>query len=122
VFYADRVSSGIVRAMRTVRDAGAIVFFEPSEVEQGSLFEEALGLATIQEYSEDRLGEQLADLLTDCVRIVTHGAAGLEVRDRGGAYWCHAIEAPQVLDTCGSGDMVSVASIDWMLTSGTARG
>jgi fructokinase len=123
VFYADRVSSGIVRAMRTAKDAGAIIYFEPSDVEEGSLFDEALGLATILKYSKDRLGERLADnVRTDCIRIVTHGAAGLEVRDRDGAYWCHAIEAPRVLDTCGSGDMVSVGVIDWMLTNGTARG
>ena len=121
VFYADRVSSSIVGAMRTAKDAGAIIFFEPSDVEEGTLFEEALSLATILKYSEDRLGERLADVRTDCIRIVTHGAAGLEVRDRGGAYWCHAIEALRVLDTCGSGDMVSVGVIDWMLTSGTAR-
>ena len=75
-------------------------------------------LATILKYSEDRLGERLADRLSDCVRIVTYGAAGLEVRDGGETIWCEAIDAPQVLDTCGSGDMVSVGVIDWMLTNG----
>ncbi len=122
VFYADRVSSGIVGAMRAAKDAGANIFFEPSDVEEGGLFEEALGHATILKYSEDRLGERLAGLRTDCISIVTHGAAGLEVRDRGGAYWCHAIDSSRVLDTCGSGDMVSVGVIDWMLASGRAKG
>lgn len=122
VFYADRLSANILEAMRTASSAGAIIFFEPSDIEDGKLFEEALRLATILKYSEDRLGKRLADRLTDCVRIVTHGAAGLEVRDADVAIWCEAIDAPEVLDTCGSGDMVSVGVIDWMLTNsfGTA--
>jgi fructokinase len=122
VFYADRVSAGIVGAMRTAKDAGAIVFFEPSDIEEGNLFEEALSLSTIVKYSEERLGERLGNLQTECIRIVTYGAAGLEVQDRRGTYWCRAIEAPRVLDTCGSGDMVSVGVIDWVLTSGSITG
>lgn len=116
VFYADRLSTNILEAMRAAGAAGAIIFFEPSDLEESELFEEALGLATILKYSEDRLGERLADKLANCIRIVTYGSAGLEVRDRGEAIWCEAIDAPVVLDTCGSGDMVSVGVIDWMLT------
>jgi fructokinase len=119
VFYSDRISSSIVVAMRMAKAAGAIVFFEPSAFEEGSLFNEAIGLADILKYSEDRLGKWLADLKADLIRIVTHGAAGLEVCDRSGAYWLNAIEAPRVLDTCGSGDMVSVGIIDWMLSNDT---
>ena len=115
MFYADRLSDNILQAMRTAGAAGAIIFFEPSDLEEGEQFDEALRLATILKYSEDRLGERLADRLTDCVSIVTYGAAGLEVRDNGETIWCKAIEAPQVLDTCGSGDMVSIGVIDWML-------
>jgi len=122
VFYADRLSDNILEAMRAVRSTGAIIFFEPSHIEEGKLFEEALKLATILKYSEDRLGERLADRPTNCLRIVTHGAAGLEIRDGDGAIWCNAINAPRVLDTCGSGDMVSIGVIDWMLANafGTA--
>lgn len=117
VFYADRLSDSILKAMRTASAAGAVIFFEPSDIEEGELFEVALRLSTIVKYSEDRLGERLADRLTDCVSIVTYGAAGLQVRDDSGAIWCEAIDAPKVLDTCGSGDMVSVGLIDWMLSN-----
>lgn len=117
VFYADRLSDNILEAMRTASSAGAIIFFEPSDIEEGELFEEALQLATILKYSEDRLGKHLTDGLEDCVRIVTYGAAGLEACDSYGAIWCEAIDAPKVVDTCGSGDMVSVAVIDWMLAN-----
>lgn len=118
IFYADRLSDSILEAMRTAGAAGAVIFFEPSDLEEGDLFEEALQLATVLKYSEDRLGDRLADRLPDCVRIVTYGAAGLEVRDGGQTIWCDAIDAPAVLDTCGSGDMVSVGVIDWILTNG----
>jgi fructokinase len=117
VFYTDRLSDSILQAMRTAGAAGAAIFFEPSGIAESELFEEALQLATILKYSEDRLGECLANRMTDCVSIVTYGAAGLEVRDGGETIWCEAIDAPRVLDTCGSGDMVSVGVIDWMLTN-----
>jgi fructokinase len=118
VFYADRLSSSILDAMKAARQAGAIIFFEPSEIDQDELFNEALGLTSVLKYSIDRLGERLEGLHHDYVRIVTHGAAGLEIRHNGGTMWCSAVSAPSVLDTCGSGDMVSVGVIDWMLTSG----
>lgn len=117
IFYTDRLSDGILEAMRIASAAGAVIFFEPSDFEDGDLFEQAVQLATVLKYSDDRLGDRLAHRLCDCVRIVTYGAAGLEVSDGGGTIWCEAIDAPIVLDTCGSGDMVSVGVIDWILAN-----
>jgi fructokinase len=51
------------------------------------------------------------------IAVVTHGADGLEVRQEGRRAWCAAIKAPLLRDACGSGDMVSVGIIDWMLTN-----
>ncbi|WP_396593826.1 PfkB family carbohydrate kinase [Brevundimonas sp. R86498] len=115
VFYADRVSESILEAMRTARDGGAIVYFEPSDCEGGDLFEEALELASVLKYSEDRLGDRLTNRAFEAVHIATFGAEGLRVRDAGHAYWCDAVSAANVIDTCGSGDIVSVAVIDWIL-------
>lgn len=117
VFYADRLSGSILAAMRMASISGAVIFFEPSEVHDERLFEEALKIVSILKYSEDRLGDRLSGMETRCVRIVTYGAAGLEVSDGHGATWCAAAAAPTVLDTCGSGDMVSVGVIDWMLAN-----
>lgn len=116
IFYADRISNNILKAMRAAQSAGAVIFFEPSNLDHSDLFDEALRLTSILKYSEERLGERLANRLPECVRIVTHGAAGLEICDPTEAISCEAINAPIVLDTCGSGDMVSVGLIDWMLT------
>lgn len=115
VFYADRVSPTIIEAMKTASSGGAIIFFEPSDVDQEDLFEAAVQMASIVKYSADRLGARLEATSSGAIRIVTHGAAGLEIADESGRVWCDAIPAASVLDTCGCGDMVSVGLIDWMI-------
>ncbi|WP_375455989.1 PfkB family carbohydrate kinase [uncultured Methylobacterium sp.] len=118
VFYADRLSSSIVNAMETARGSGAVVFFEPSDLEDAELFSRALRTVTVLKLSAESFGQNLHDLEFDpcTIRIVTHGAAGLEVSQGARRHWCAAIPAWNVLDTCGSGDMVSVGVIDHMLS------
>lgn len=122
VFYADRLSGDILGAMRTAYHAGAIVYFEPSDVRDDDLFDEALCLTTILKYSVDRLGPDLDERVdaSGAVAIVTHGAEGLEVRKGSSRVWSAAIPASKVADTCGSGDMVSIGIIDWLLGSADA--
>ena len=122
VFYADRLSPSIIDAMSTARSAGAIVFFEPSAIEEMSLFKQAISMTSILKYSADRIGNhELTELSVNCVRIVTHGAAGLEIMDQTSSMWCAAVRATNVMDTCGSGDMVSIGVIDWVLTNSIQR-
>ncbi|PJN94339.1 hypothetical protein CNY89_15100, partial [Amaricoccus sp. HAR-UPW-R2A-40] len=116
VFYADRLSESILVAMKTAWSAGAVVFFEPSDISDETMFDEAMEMVSVLKYSIDRLGDRVSDVSTRCVRIVTHGAAGLEVRHGEDTHWCRAMDAPVVLDTCGSGDMVSVGVIDWIIS------
>jgi fructokinase len=120
VFYTDRVSEGILEAMRTAAESGAVVYFEPSAVDDFDLFEQAVSLASIVKYSADRMHAfwSHAPLRTGAIAIVTFGAEGLEVRQEGRAVRCQATPAPLVRDTCGSGDMVSVGLIDHMLSLG----
>lgn len=116
VFYTDRLSESILRAMELASDAGALVYFEPSQIEDGELFQRAVALATILKCSVDRLDERVSEQLReDCIAIVTHGAAGLEIKQASKRLWCNSLPAPIVRDTCGSGDMVSVGLIDWLL-------
>ena len=123
VFYADRISSGIVDAMEAARTAGAVVYFEPSDIEDDELFERALRAASILKYSSDRLGAELDARLvaSGAISIVTHGEAGLEMRRGTEVLWCDATRTDRVTDTCGSGDMVSVGLIDWLLTQRGVR-
>lgn len=115
-FYADRLSESVLEAMHTAREFGAIVYFEPSAIEEEDLFERAIECTSILKYSSDRLGARLSPGDFNCISIVTHGSAGLEVRDREWTRWFASERASVVKDTCGSGDMVSVGLIDWLLT------
>lgn len=120
VFYADRISDAIVEAMEAAYAAGAIVYFEPSTIDDETLFERALRVTRILKYSSDRLAEKTVTrhLQANAISIVTYGAAGLEVLREGERHWCDAVPAERVRDTCGSGDMVSVGLIDWLLGAG----
>ncbi len=124
VFYTDRISDAIVEAMETAASSGAIVFFEPSDVSDSELFARAVAAAAIMKFSADRLdgNGDLAAVSQDAVVIVTHGEAGLEVRQGSDRRWCTPYPAPAVRDTCGSGDMVSVGLIDWLVASRTGPG
>lgn len=117
VFYADRISAAIVDAMETAAAAGAVVYFEPSAIGDLDLFERAVKIARVVKFSADRLEyfPSLSRLPDTSVVIMTKGAEGLELRQGGMSYQCEAFEAPVVADTCGSGDMVSVAIIDRLL-------
>lgn len=115
IFYADRLSVSILEAMKTAWSADAIIFFEPSEIEDDDLYLEALSMVSILKYSADRLGDVEGHEHYKNVKIVTHGSAGLEISDSFSRVWCEAVQASSVIDTCGSGDMVSVGLIDWLL-------
>src|SRR3546814_8164556 len=107
-FYADRLSSGILRAMEDAPLAGAIIYFEPSNVHD-ELLDDALELAAIIKYSSERLGPELDYKIgqSSAVAIVTHGADGLEVRHGPKSVWCEAVSTAHVTATCGSGDRKS---------------
>lgn len=122
IFYADRLSASILNAMARAHSAGAIIYFEPSDVEN-ELFDEALKLATILKYSSDRLGAELDQKVASspAIAIVTHGADGLELRHGYQSVWSEAVPVGHVTDACGSGDMVSIGLIDWLLARPTFR-
>jgi fructokinase len=116
VFYTDRLSESILDAMERARRSGALVYFEPSAIEHSELFARAVALTSIFKCSADRLNDISSySMLEDSVRIVTHGAKGLQIVGFGRSHWNEATPAIAVRDTCGSGDMVSVGIIDWLL-------
>jgi fructokinase len=119
VFYTDRLNPSTFRAMQTAAESGSIVFFEPSAVDDEELFDRAIELCSVVKYSSERLSDRLNErrLKAGAIAIITYGSDGLEVRKNHESAWCAAVRAPIVRDTCGSGDMVSVGIIDWMLTN-----
>ncbi|MBA4773237.1 MAG: hypothetical protein H2054_09025 [Sphingomonas sp.] len=122
IFYTDRLSDAIVEAMETAAGAGAIVYFEPSEVQRADLFRRAVAVTTVLKFSADRLdGFMDEGVPGTAISIVTYGEAGLELRMGSNRHWCHSYPASEVRDTCGSGDMVSVGLIDWLLAHRPSR-
>lgn len=117
VFYADRLSPAILEAMELAASGGAVVYFEPSETADLIQFQQALAFTTVLKFSSDRLSalEDVIDIPAAVIQIVTHGHAGLELRQGPVRKWCGPSTAPAVRDTCGAGDMVSVGLIDWLL-------
>lgn len=121
VFYADRVSEAIVDAMEAAASSGALVYFEPSVIDDTVLFERALHVTKILKYASGRLSDAVSAWLgLNAISIITHGAEGLEVRQGTMQYRRNAVQADVVRDTCGSGDMVSVGLIDWLLSRRSA--
>lgn len=118
VFYTDRLSGAIVDAMEAAADAGSIVYFEPSAIDDKELFRRAVAAASVLKFSAERLATLAGHVAPHdaLFLIVTHGEAGLEVRRGAEKAWCKSYPAPELRDTCGSGDMVSVGVIDWLLT------
>src|SRR3546814_13464704 len=101
--------------MEVAHSAGAIVYFEPSDLD-GDLFDDALALTTILKYSSDRLGPEIDERVSASavLAIVTSGAEGLGVRHGHKRESSEAFPACLSADTCGSGDMVCAGLIAWL--------
>lgn len=119
VFFMDRLSRAALTLASRASAEGAIVVFEPSGKSDEMLFAEAIQLAHVVKYSDQRLaavgGTMQAGSVT-LVEVQTLGAEGLRYRHRLGkgiSAWFHlnAIAAPRLVDTCGSGDWCTAGLI-----------
>lgn len=119
VFYADRLTDTTLIAMERAFQNGAIVYFEPSSVSDEVLFEHALRSTTILKYSHDQIGHQVEhfEVPFGMIAIATFGTKGLRVAQGKHHFWLDATPAPVIRDACGSGDMVSVGVIDWIVAN-----
>lgn len=126
VFFLDRVSrASLILAERAAAD-GAVVLFEPSGKGDEKLFAEAVRLAHVVKYAEQRFasvpGAMTAHAAT-LVEVQTLGDRGLRYRHRLGSSvskWQHlnAVAAPRVLDSCGAGDWCTAGFIAKAAASG----
>ena len=115
VFFMDRLSRGILDLAAIAAEKGALVMYEPSGVAEARLVKEAITLAHVVKYAETRLAQ--LENLWNCsaatmIEIQTLGEHGLRYRHKLGAKrssWLTlpAIDAPRLVDTCGSGDWCS---------------
>ncbi|PSH61081.1 PfkB family carbohydrate kinase [Phyllobacterium sophorae] len=112
VFFLDRLSRAALTLAAAASAEGAIVLFEPSGKSDEKLFAEALGLAHVVKYSDQRLaaaGAAMTAHSATLVEIQTLGSDGLRYRHRLDGVvsdWMQvpAFPAPRLVDSCGSGD------------------
>jgi sugar/nucleoside kinase (ribokinase family) len=115
VFFMDRVSRAALTLAARAADAGAIIMFEPTGRSDPKLFSEALQLSHIVKYADERfsiISDTMASNSATVLEVQTMGMKGLRYRHRLAkkpSDWAHlpALRAPQLLDSCGSGDWCS---------------
>jgi fructokinase len=122
VFYTDRVSSAILKAMKAASKSGALVFFEPASADH-PLFAEALRASSVVKLADGTSGARVSpgDLKDDSIVIRTHGHAGLTVSSGALQRFFPSVAAPRLVDTCGAGDMVTTGLLDFILKRWSAR-
>lgn len=112
VFFMDRLSRGILDLAALAASSGALIMYEPSGVADPRLLKEAVTLAHVVKYAESRLA-QVENLWSSgaatVVEVQTLADRGLRFRHKLGRHrsdWriLPAINAPRLIDTCGSGD------------------
>lgn len=126
VFFMDRVSRSSIELARIAAERGALVYLEPSDIEDADLFEEAISVTHVVKYAKERL-PSIGDTTRSpsvLAEIRTVGSEGLIYRSRlsrEGA-WSHidSVPAPVVVDACGAGDWCTAGIIATLGAKGVA--
>jgi fructokinase len=119
VFFMDRLARSTLMLAASAAEKGAVVFFEPSGKGDPKLFAEAMRIAHIVKYADQRFSEMpeaMSDKSSVLLEIQTLGSEGLQFRHklgRGVSNWRHIapFTAPALIDTCGSGDWCTAGII-----------
>jgi fructokinase len=123
----DRLSRAALILAQKVSSSGGIVFFEPSSKSDPKLFSEAIKVAHVVKYAEQRVAaskEGICQNSTSAIlEICTQGSDGLVWRFKRNSKWSKwknskAVKAPYVADTCGSGDWCSAGIISQVCQNG----
>jgi fructokinase len=115
VFFFDRVSRAALMLAKACSERGALVVFEPSGLGTAQLFGEAIDLAHVVKYSQERMGEveELRSAKRPLLQVETLGRDGLRYKSRlpransNGWRFLKSIPIAEVRDTAGAGDWCS---------------
>lgn len=119
VFFLDRLSRATLTLAAEASSQGALIVFEPSGKSTDKLMAEAIALAHVVKYADERLTDVdgvMADSSATLLEIRTLGEQGLNYRHRlndvvSDWEYLSAIPAPRLADTCGSGDWCTAGFI-----------
>ena len=126
VFFLDRLSRATLALAAEASARGALVVFEPSGRAADNLMSEAVALAHVIKYADDRLAGisgVMEDDAETLLEVQTLGERGLRYRHRLGrgiSNWMHlaAVPALHLADTCGAGDWCTAGLIAKVATGG----
>lgn len=108
VYFFDRANPGTLLLAERYARAGSVVVFEPSVPANAELLGRAAAVAHLIKHSDDRSVGGLDDLhvvpRSGQLRIVTHGAEGLELRVGAARARRFPALATLAVDTGGAGD------------------
>ena len=120
VFFMDRLSRSALILAKQASEQGALVFFEPSSKQDPRLLNEALEIAHIIKYADQRINDIDYFGSRDSgvkLEIQTTGDSGLRYRSNipnaktKGWISLSAVLAPKIADTCGAGDWFTAGLI-----------
>ena len=119
VFFMDRLSRSSLMMAEKAAEEGAVVFFEPSGKGDPKLFAEAMKIAHVVKYADQRFPELRGAMENGSnvlLEVQTLGSKGLQYRHklgRGVSNWrqLSAVDAPMLIDTCGAGDWCTAGLI-----------
>ena len=126
VFFLDRLSRATLTLASTASARGAVVMFEPSGKADDRLMAEALAIAHVVKYADDRIAGirgVMADGSAALLEVQTLGEQGLRYRHRfrpGVSNWMYLkpVPVPRLADTCGAGDWCTAGLIAKVATGG----
>lgn len=116
LFFFDRTSPGALDLAKHFKSIGATIFFEPSAKGKPDQMAEAIRLADIVKYSEQRFSAiaMSSELRSEPhLEIQTRGENGLRYRLKGRKNWklMPSFSPKEINDTCGSGDWTTAGII-----------
>lgn len=126
VFFLDRLSRAAITLAKSAAEHGALVVFEPSGRSDPKLFDEAIQIAHIVKYADQRLSDAGGTMSEDSatlLEIQTLGSQGLRFRHKRNAVpseWIalDAVPTSDIVDTCGSGDWCTAGLLAKLATNG----
>jgi fructokinase len=126
VFYFDRAEQSALVMASTMRQKGAVVFFEPSSCKHDELFTECLAVSDIVKYSEERISRIPRNPISRSPRmeIQTLGRHGLRYRLKtnttkpGEWHTVPAFAVEHFVDSTGCGDWCSAGIIHRLCQNG----
>ncbi len=117
VFFFDRVSPAILKLARTYRESGALIFFEPNNLNSLEDIEPAVTLCHVLKYSGDETkkgtpdkGDHHMQELKPPLIIKTLGKGGLMFNRSKSKAWHYqrGVLVDNLKDTCGAGDWCTI--------------